>query len=114
MKRYLLFAGGQYYPAGGMNDFRGSFDTFDDAKDFILNKITSDGYEYDWGHVLDKEEGVETCISEEIQDLTCSIATEWLIKNEKEERQKAEEDAKQEAAWKKEDEENEAAKWGTL
>ena len=27
MKRYLLFAFDDYYPTGGWNDFRGSFDT---------------------------------------------------------------------------------------
>lgn len=31
MKRYLLFAGDQYYPRGGMYDLRGDFDTLEEA-----------------------------------------------------------------------------------
>jgi hypothetical protein len=31
MKRYLLFAGDEYYPAGGWEDFRGDFDNPSDA-----------------------------------------------------------------------------------
>jgi hypothetical protein len=27
MKRYLVFAGDDYYPAGGWGDFQGSFDS---------------------------------------------------------------------------------------
>jgi hypothetical protein len=32
MKPYLLFCGDDYYPLGGWDDFRGSFDTLDEAK----------------------------------------------------------------------------------
>lgn len=31
-KRYLLFSGSDYYPEGGTGDFRGSFDTIEEAK----------------------------------------------------------------------------------
>lgn len=31
MKRYLLFMFDQYYPTGGWNDFRGSFDSIEAA-----------------------------------------------------------------------------------
>jgi hypothetical protein len=31
MKRYLLFAGSFYYPAGGWSDFLGDFDSVDEA-----------------------------------------------------------------------------------
>lgn len=29
MKRYLTFIGAVYYPSGGMNDFKGDFNTID-------------------------------------------------------------------------------------
>ncbi len=35
MKAYLLFTGEHYYPNGGMNDYRGEFDSFDEAKSFF-------------------------------------------------------------------------------
>ena len=31
MKRYALFTGDDYYPRGGWDDFKGSFDTVEDA-----------------------------------------------------------------------------------
>jgi hypothetical protein len=30
MKKYMLFCFSQYYPCGGMNDFKGYFDTLDE------------------------------------------------------------------------------------
>lgn len=30
--RYALFAGGIYYPAGGAGDFRGAFETLEEAQ----------------------------------------------------------------------------------
>lgn len=32
MKRYLVFAYECYYPNGGWNDFKGSYDTLEEAK----------------------------------------------------------------------------------
>jgi hypothetical protein len=46
--RYLLFAGCQYYPSGGWDDFKGSFDTIDEAKEQI--KILDIE---DWWHIVD-------------------------------------------------------------
>jgi hypothetical protein len=45
MKRYMLFSGNQYYPAGGMDDFRGSFDTIDEAKSYIKYDLVNDWYQ---------------------------------------------------------------------
>jgi hypothetical protein len=53
MKRYMTFAGEYYYPSGGMNDFRGSFDTLDEAIGFI------EALDYDWMHVWDIVENME-------------------------------------------------------
>ena len=33
MKTYLLFAGNHYYPGGGLSDYRGDFDSINDAAD---------------------------------------------------------------------------------
>lgn len=51
MKRYMLFAGWDYYPSGGMRDFVGSYDTFDEAREDAL------GMTGDWWHILDIETG---------------------------------------------------------
>lgn len=32
VKRFVLFASDDYYPAGGWDDFRGSYDTADEAR----------------------------------------------------------------------------------
>lgn len=44
---FLLFAYDQYYPAGGMNDLMGVFDTFDEAHEKAMS-IT-----YDWKEIVD-------------------------------------------------------------
>lgn len=31
MKHYLLFAGSNYYPSGGMQDYKGDFDSVEEA-----------------------------------------------------------------------------------
>jgi len=38
MKRYLLFTGDFHYPDGGMDDFRGDFDSIDEAQDWMAEK----------------------------------------------------------------------------
>ena len=64
MKRYLLFSGYYYYPEGGWEDFRGSFDTIEEAMYFLLEKKgTGDGYWYkDWFQVVDLHEEKEVYI----------------------------------------------------
>ena len=49
MKRYLVFAGSTYYPAGGWNDFCGSFDSELDALDYIARKDS----DCEWWHIVD-------------------------------------------------------------
>jgi len=48
-KRFLLFAGNTYYPAGGWNDLRGSFDTPEAAVEYL----TSTHSGLDWWQVVD-------------------------------------------------------------
>lgn len=37
MNRYLLFTFDGYYPSGGWNDFQGSFDSIEEAVEFMQN-----------------------------------------------------------------------------
>ena len=48
MKPLLLFAGEHYYPSGGVNDFRGDFNTIEEAIEAIANSSC------DWWHVADE------------------------------------------------------------
>lgn len=50
MKRYLLFAGFDYYPLGGWDDFKGDFDTKESALVYCTSEIHSD-----WFQVVDTE-----------------------------------------------------------
>ena len=52
MKRFLLFAGDNYYPAGGMEDFKGDFDTVDEA----LEKMIIIKLRCDWFHIYNWQE----------------------------------------------------------
>lgn len=50
IKRWAVFAGDNYYPSGGMGDFRASFDTKEEAKDF------SKDLRWEWIEIYDMEE----------------------------------------------------------
>lgn len=53
MKRFALFAGMHYYPNGGWEDFRGSFDSIEETKEFIGNN--------DWFQIVDFTVGEIVC-----------------------------------------------------
>jgi hypothetical protein len=53
VKRFVVFAGDKYYPAGGWDDHVGSFDTEAEAR--LVLKNAPD----DWGHIIDLETGEE-------------------------------------------------------
>jgi hypothetical protein len=53
VNRYALFAGDNYYPSGGFQDFRGTFSELESATDFA-KKSEED---YDWWHVVDLTDG---------------------------------------------------------
>lgn len=53
MKRYLVFAGEVYYPAGGWNDFIKDFDSETEATEFINN------HKSQWAQVIDTQIGKE-------------------------------------------------------
>lgn len=58
MKQYIVFAGSDYYPAGGWKDFKGAFNSIYEAKKFI-NAEEFQGN--DWWEIVDvtKQEVVE-------------------------------------------------------
>lgn len=56
--QYLLFAGYNYYPGGGMNDYIDEFDDLEDAKQRGANVSDSYGTEYDWWHIYDTHTGL--------------------------------------------------------
>ena len=51
MKRYLLFGGDDYYPAGGWGDFLGDFDSVPDA----VAAAASHPMKPQWAEVVDTE-----------------------------------------------------------
>ena len=58
MEKYYLFAGHRYYPEGGMDDFRGEFESIEDAKRWYEDNeqlISGDSYIDNWGHVVDSK-----------------------------------------------------------
>jgi len=57
MKRYLVFGGSQYYPDGGWDDFKESFNNKEAA---ILHARECEGeWDYSWSQVIDTETGKE-------------------------------------------------------
>lgn len=58
MKRYALFSGDYYYPNGGWDDFKGTFDTINEA----LAAHTVE--EYSWFHVVDLTTGEKVVIAD--------------------------------------------------
>ena len=57
MKRFAVFAGDNYYPCGGMNDFQKSFDTWGEALDFEKELMAKRDYtKPDWIQTFDMEE----------------------------------------------------------
>lgn len=51
---YLLFAGESYYAKGGFNDFRGSYDTHEEAAQVLVDNFEGPASgTWDWWHVID-------------------------------------------------------------
>lgn len=55
MKQFLFFAGDHYYPSGGWDDFRDSFDTVEEINEYWLKCLNEKVY--DWGHTIDMHTG---------------------------------------------------------
>jgi hypothetical protein len=54
-KRFLLFFGEIYYPDGGWQDFKGSFDACDIAMQFFHTKIGEERPQYYWTQIIDTQ-----------------------------------------------------------
>lgn len=70
MKRFLVFAGSNYYPCGGWSDFVGAYDSLEEARAAAEERKTlGQAYEArgqtfrctpdDWAHVVDLEQMAE-------------------------------------------------------
>ena len=55
MKRYMLFAYAGYYPSGGWNDFRGSFDSVDEALVALKSLDREEYSRAEFWHIIDSE-----------------------------------------------------------
>lgn len=55
MKRFILFAGCEYYPSGGAYDYIDSFDSIEDVK--CCAELLKDDIGFDWAHLMDTETG---------------------------------------------------------
>ncbi len=53
MTKYLLFAGSNYYPMGGVYDLKGRYETLQEAQEAMSNYANSD-----WVHVYETRTGL--------------------------------------------------------
>lgn len=51
MDKYLLFAGHNYYPLGGWDDFKGKFSNIEDCKKHLHN-IENEFDFFNWAHIV--------------------------------------------------------------
>ena len=56
-KRFLVFAGDHYYPAGGWSDLQGAYETLDEAT--AAMKAEAEDSLYRWANVVDLQTGKE-------------------------------------------------------
>lgn len=52
-KRFMVFTADVYYPAGGLDDCRDSFDTLEQAKEFLKNDLSA------IQQIFDRFEGIQ-------------------------------------------------------
>ena len=55
-KKFLCFVF-NYSPSGGVNDLKNSFDTEEEAIEFMKNEYKSYGDEIPWSHIVDRDTG---------------------------------------------------------
>lgn len=66
LKRYLLFAGHNYYPNGGWSDFVCSFDSIEECQKHF---DTDDSlYPFEWAQIVDVAEEVVVLAKSQMQD----------------------------------------------
>jgi len=82
MSKIMLFAGNNYYPEGGWEDFRGEYDSIEEAKKVLLRDfkdkfgILSDG----WAHFVEDGKIIETASFDD-----CIYKTGWKFEEVKDE-----------------------------
>ena len=69
-KKIMLFAGGYYYPKGGMDDLKKRFATVKEAMDCLNKEFT--GSDYDWAHIYNAE------LFEPVFDLERDLLGNWI------------------------------------
>lgn len=62
IKRYLIFAYGQYYPSGGWSDFKESYDSLEDAQTAFSQMLKDSELvpaynRCEYGEIVDSETG---------------------------------------------------------
>jgi hypothetical protein len=65
MKRYLVFAGQEYYPLGGWKDLIQDFDIIEEAREFLANFFDVDeNTPVQWQQIVDTTSGqmVSNCV----------------------------------------------------
>lgn len=61
--RYWIFAGENYYPSGGIEDWKDSYEELEEAKTGLKNIMENPDQRYnicsryDWGYIVDMEHG---------------------------------------------------------
>jgi len=62
LKRYLVFVGQDYYPAGGWQDFSNSFDTIAEAREDAATHTPVACKGWMWSHIVDTTTGEEVSV----------------------------------------------------
>jgi hypothetical protein len=75
--RYLIFQYDVYYPSGGINDLRVTFNDIEDVRDFIENNKSN----YDNYHVYDRISGeqIHDLWSDELHQPNVMVRSEQLL-----------------------------------
>lgn len=91
MKRYLVFAGKNYYPGGGWSDFRGAFDDLESAAAEAARLVLEPKHDEDawgndgrleWSHCVDLVTGQGEYIRRDYDD-SVSRGLIWRDRDEK-------------------------------
>lgn len=81
-RKVMLFAGCEFYPSGGWDDFQGFFSTVEEAKQHVTLNFT-DVYEFCWAQVIQLEVGAKTIIHEGYRRDESQPEWEWEVKSER-------------------------------
>ncbi len=77
IKQFALFAGERYYPSGGWCDFKGTFDSKQDAAVYWLDKYSDDCSP--WFHVIDLKTLIKVADGEWIDNKFVANGVDLII-----------------------------------